>query len=78
MSEAEIRQAILHHIKGGRHLTLFLDFDGTLVPIAPTPAQAIPDQNSVGSADKTLSEALDPHPGVEWATARCLAKSATN
>ncbi|MGZ6315949.1 MAG: trehalose-phosphatase [Anaerolineales bacterium] len=44
MSEAEVRQAILHHIKAGRHLTLFLDFDGTLVPIAPTPAQAIPDQ----------------------------------
>jgi trehalose 6-phosphate phosphatase len=55
MSEADVRQAILHHIKGRHHLSLFLDFDGTLVPIAPTPAQAIPDQNLLDLLTK-LSE----------------------
>jgi trehalose 6-phosphate phosphatase len=43
-SEPGIRHAILAHLRGGGHLTLFLDYDGTLVPIAPTPAEALPDQ----------------------------------
>ncbi len=44
MKRGDIRQAILAHLRGNGHITLFLDYDGTLVPIAPTPAQAVPDQ----------------------------------
>lgn len=43
MDEAAVRQAIVKHLRDGGHVTLFLDYDGTLVPIAPTPAQAMPD-----------------------------------
>jgi trehalose 6-phosphate phosphatase len=39
-----VKDAILAHLRDGGHLTLFLDYDGTLVPIAPTPAEALPDQ----------------------------------
>ncbi len=44
MNSRDIQQAILTRLRGNGHLTLFLDYDGTLVPIAPTPAQAVPDQ----------------------------------
>lgn len=43
MPRKDIQKAILSHLADGGHLTLFLDYDGTLVPIAPTPAEAIPD-----------------------------------
>ena len=43
MSETGVQQAILRHLRDGGHLSLFLDYDGTLVPIAPTPAEAVPD-----------------------------------
>jgi trehalose 6-phosphate phosphatase len=43
MSKDNIQEAIIAHLRGQGHLTLFLDYDGTLVPIAPTPAEAIPD-----------------------------------
>lgn len=36
---------ILKHIRNGGKLYLFLDYDGTLVPYAPTPDQAIPDNS---------------------------------
>ncbi len=39
----DVRRAILSHLANGGHVTLFLDYDGTLVPIAPTPAEAMPD-----------------------------------
>jgi trehalose 6-phosphate phosphatase len=42
-SDGGARQAIGSHLRAGGHLTLFLDYDGTLVPIAPTPAEALPD-----------------------------------
>ncbi len=44
MNNGEVHQKILKHLGQGGHVTLFLDYDGTLVPIAPTPAQAVPDQ----------------------------------
>ncbi len=43
MSNSDVRQAILDHLRSGGHVTLFLDYDGTLVPIAPTPEEAVPD-----------------------------------
>jgi trehalose 6-phosphate phosphatase len=42
-NEPGVQSAILAHLRDGGHLTLFLDYDGTLVPIAPTPAEAVPD-----------------------------------
>ena len=33
------------HLLAGRHLWLVLDYDGTLVPIAATPEQALPDSD---------------------------------
>ncbi len=44
MRYSEPKQAILTHLRRAGHLTLFMDYDGTLVPIAPTPPEAIPDQ----------------------------------
>src|SRR5512138_2278344 len=46
-SEDALRQ-VLSHLRGGGHLTLFLDYDGTLVPIAPTPDEAVPDERLIG------------------------------
>ncbi len=43
MSKTNVQEAVLAHLRRGGHVTLFLDYDGTLVPIAPTPAEAIPD-----------------------------------
>lgn len=43
MGEADVQQAVLAHLRQGGHVTLFLDYDGTLIPIAPTPAEALPD-----------------------------------
>lgn len=43
MTSSTIRSRVVGHLLGGGHLTLFLDFDGTLVPIARTPAEAKPD-----------------------------------
>ena len=36
-------ERIRRHLQANGSLTLFLDYDGTLVPIAPTPAEAQPD-----------------------------------
>ena len=44
MSESPVLETILHHLHSGKFLSLFLDYDGTLVPIAPTPEEAIPDK----------------------------------
>src|SRR5512133_3671306 len=44
MKSADIRQAVVDHLRRGGRLFLFLDYDGTLVPIAPTPPEAIPDE----------------------------------
>ncbi len=43
MSRTDVKQAVLNHLRDHGHVTLFLDYDGTLVPIAPTPAEALPD-----------------------------------
>ena len=43
MNKAGVQRAVLLHLRRHGHVTLFLDYDGTLVPIAPTPAEAIPD-----------------------------------
>jgi trehalose 6-phosphate phosphatase len=48
MNKTDVRQAVLAHLRDDGHLTLFLDYDGTLVPIAPTPAEAIPDPPLLG------------------------------
>lgn len=37
----------LGHLRAGGGLWLFLDYDGTLVPIAPTPAEARPDDGLI-------------------------------
>lgn len=44
MSSIDVRQSILAHLRDHGHVTLFLDYDGTLVPIAPIPAEAVPDR----------------------------------
>jgi len=44
MIESNVLSTILHHLRNKNHLILFLDYDGTLLPIAPTPAEAQPDQ----------------------------------
>ncbi len=43
MSSRDVQQAVLAHLRAEGHVTLFLDYDGTLVPIAPTPPEAVPD-----------------------------------
>ncbi len=48
MSESGILEAVLHHCRAGAGLTLFLDYDGTLVPIARTPEEALPDESLPG------------------------------
>lgn len=41
--EHQALDKILDHLQKGGPLWLFLDYDGTLVPYAPTPEQALPD-----------------------------------
>lgn len=43
MTESTAMTTIQRHLRAGGSLALFLDYDGTLVPIAPTPAEARPD-----------------------------------
>lgn len=43
MTESAVITAIHQHLEAGGRLALFLDYDGTLVPIARTPAEAQPD-----------------------------------
>lgn len=43
MRESNILTGILRHLRAGGRLALFLDYDGTLVPIARTPGEARPD-----------------------------------
>lgn len=43
MTSIDLKQIVLTHLRRAGHLSLFLDYDGTLVPIAPTPAEAMPD-----------------------------------
>jgi trehalose 6-phosphate phosphatase len=44
MTESAAMATIRQHLRAGGSLALFLDYDGTLVPIAPTPAEAQPDK----------------------------------
>lgn len=43
MTAAELANRLQVHLRTSGQLWLFLDYDGTLVPIAPTPEQAQPD-----------------------------------
>lgn len=43
LTPADLAERLSRHLKLGGQLWLFLDYDGTLVPIAPTPDQARPD-----------------------------------
>ncbi len=43
MADSPVLHKIIAHRRGGGRLTLLLDYDGTLVPIAPTPDEALPD-----------------------------------
>ena len=43
-SSAGTIEALLQRIRSATHLVLFLDYDRTLVPFAPTPELAVPDQ----------------------------------
>ncbi len=43
MGKADVQEAVIAHLRQDGHVTLFLDYDGTLVPIAPTPDEALPD-----------------------------------
>jgi trehalose 6-phosphate phosphatase len=43
LTPAELAERLNRHLRTGGQLWLFLDYDGTLVPIAPTPDQAQPD-----------------------------------
>ncbi len=38
-----VLRRIVQHLRGKGRLWLFLDYDGTLVPIAPRPSEALPD-----------------------------------
>src|SRR5512140_1779877 len=59
MNSSDIRSAILDHVRSGGHLTLILDYDGTLVPIAPTPAEATPDAELLDLLRRlTLNESI--------------------
>lgn len=44
MTSIDLKQTVLTHLRRAGHVSLFLDYDGTLVPIAPTPAEAVPDE----------------------------------
>jgi trehalose 6-phosphate phosphatase len=44
MIESKVFEKIIHHIGKSGHVSLFLDYDGTLLPIAPIPNEATPDK----------------------------------
>ncbi len=50
----------LERARAASHLVLLLDYDGTLVPFAPTPELAVPDPTLLG-----LLRRLAAHPGFE-------------
>lgn len=52
MNRSDVQQAVLAHLRGDGHVTLFLDYDGTLVPIAPTPGEAVPDAGLLELLDR--------------------------
>ncbi|WP_376792471.1 trehalose-phosphatase [Thermoflexus sp.] len=61
MRGSEILMRILGHLQAGGRLVLFLDYDGTLVPIARTPAEAQPDGELLGLlADLARAPTFDP------------------
>jgi trehalose 6-phosphate phosphatase len=45
MKEAQVLTRLREHVQAGGRMWLFIDYDGTLVPIAPTPDQALPDSD---------------------------------
>lgn len=48
MTKPDLLRSILDHLGKRRTVTLFLDYDGTLLPIAPTPDAAVPDNLLIG------------------------------
>jgi trehalose 6-phosphate phosphatase len=62
MTAAELRDRLQRHLRTGGQLWLFLDYDGTLVPIAPTPDQARPDAELL-----VLLAGLARHPAMRVA-----------
>ncbi len=56
MNKSDVQGAILAHLRGDGHVTLFLDYDGTLVPIAPTPAEAVPDDELLELLDQLCKQ----------------------
>jgi trehalose 6-phosphate phosphatase len=44
----DLLRPVRRHLRAGGRVWLFLDYDGTLVPIAPTPAEAQPDPALLG------------------------------
>ena len=57
---APIRQAVVEHSRRTDHRLLLLDYDGTLVPFAPTPELATPDLGAL-----TLLESLAARSGTD-------------
>lgn len=45
MTAAELCGRLRHQLQAGQPIWLFLDYDGTLVPLAPTPDEAVPDRD---------------------------------
>jgi trehalose 6-phosphate synthase/phosphatase len=52
-------KSVVERIRSAEHVTLFLDYDGTLVPFAPVPDLAAPDQQLIG-----LLQHLCARPGI--------------
>jgi trehalose 6-phosphate phosphatase len=60
VTESLVLAGILRHLGAAGRVVLFLDYDGTLVPIAPTPAEARPDGALLALlADLARAPALD-------------------
>ncbi len=51
-TEDGVLDRIVQHVRAGGKLFLFLDYDGTLVPYAPTPDQAVPDDSLIDLLSK--------------------------